>query len=87
MTINAISPSEALTIQTVGKELLILDQRAGLIHQLNETAALIWQKCEAGHTPQEMAQCLAENYEIGEEVAAMEVVVTLQKLRTLNLVD
>lgn len=79
--------SESLSFQDVGQELLILDQHAGLIHQLNETATVIWRKCEAGLTPQEMAQCLVESYEIGEEVAAREVADTLQKLRALNLVS
>ncbi|MFO1311044.1 MAG: PqqD family protein [Burkholderiales bacterium] len=79
-------PANALSIQSVGQELLILDQEAGLIHQLNETAALIWRKCEAGHSPREVAQHLVESYEIGEEVASREVVETLEKLRALNLV-
>lgn len=81
-----MSPVQTLSVQAVGSELLILDKGAGLIHQLNETAALIWRKSGAGHSAREVAQFLVESYEVGEEVAIREVVDTLEKLRALNLV-
>ena len=77
---------EALSVQSVGQELLILDQGAGMLHQLNPTASLIWHKCVAGLSPQEMAQFLVETYEIAEEVATRDVVDTLKQLQALNLV-
>ncbi|MFO1303206.1 MAG: PqqD family protein [Burkholderiales bacterium] len=79
--------NRALSIQPVGSELLILDQHAGLIHQLNETAALIWRKKEAGHSAEEVARFMAEHYEVGEAAAMREVVETLMKLQALNLVS
>ena len=78
--------SEALSVQSVDQELLILDQDAGKIHQLNQTAALIWRKCDEGLSSQEMAQLLVESYEIGEDIARGDVVETLEKLQELNLV-
>lgn len=78
--------AEALSVQAVGEELLILDRGAGVIHQLNPTAALIWQKCVAGLSPREMAEYLVESYAIGEDVATRDVRSTLEKLQTLNLV-
>ena len=77
---------DALSFQDVGQELLILDQRDGMIHQLNETASLIWRKCEAGLSPQQVAQFLVENYEIEEATASRDVVDTLQQLQALKLV-
>lgn len=77
---------DTLLTQSVGKELLILDQDAGKIHQLNETAALIWRKCEAGLSAQQVAQFLVDSYEIGEEVATKDVVATLENLQALNLI-
>ena len=76
-----------LSLQNLGGELLILDQGVGMIHQLNETASLIWQKSEAGLSPQAVAQVLVESYEIGEEVATRDVVDTLERLQALNLVS
>ena len=58
-----------------------------MIHQLNQTATLIWRKSSEGLSPQAMAQLLAENYEIGEDVARRDVVETLEKLQALNLVS
>jgi hypothetical protein len=78
--------TEALSVQSVGEELLILDQQAGKIHQLNPTASLIWRKCVAGVSLQEMARSLVESFEIGEEVATRDVVDTVEKLQALNLV-
>ncbi len=83
---NSMRPVQTLSIQAVGPELLILDRGAGLIHQLNETAAFIWRKSGAGHSAREVAQFLIQTYDVGEEVATREVVDTLEKLQALNLV-
>ena len=77
---------ESLSVQSVDQELLILDQVSGMIHQLNQTATLIWRKCREGLSSQEMAHLLAENYEIGEDVATKDVTETLERLRALNLI-
>jgi PqqD family protein of HPr-rel-A system len=81
-----IARADTLSTQSVGDELLILDQGAGKIHQLNETAALIWRKCEAGLSAEEVAQALAESYDIGEEAATKDVAATLEKLQALDLI-
>ena len=81
-----VARADTLSTQSVGDELLILDQAAGRIHQLNETAALIWRKCEAGLSAQEVAQALVESYDIGEEAAAKDVVATLEQLQALDLI-
>ena len=74
-------------MQPVDDELLILDQGSGVIHQLNQTAAVIWRNCVAGFSPEQMAKYLVDNYEIGEEAAARDVVHTLNQLSALNLVS
>ena len=78
--------TDSLAFQDVGQELLILDQGSGKIHQLNETASLIWRKVEAGLSLQEVAQFLAEHYDIGPDTAAKDVADTLQELQALDLV-
>jgi hypothetical protein len=77
---------QELSTQSVGQELLILDRGIGMIHRLNETAALIWQKCQAGSSPREVARFLAETYEVEEEAAVRDVSSTLEQLQALNLV-
>ena len=77
---------ESMSVQSVGQELLILDRGSGTIHQLNQTAALIWRKCGEGLSSQQLAQLLAENYEIEEDVARRDVAETLERLQVLNLV-
>jgi len=77
----------SLSVQEVEQELLILDEDSGMIHQLNQTATLIWRKSGEGLSAQAMARLLAENFEIGEDVARRDVAHTLEKLRALNLVS
>jgi len=74
-----------LSVQAVDQDLLILDEDSGMIHQLNQTATLIWRKSSEGFSPQEVAQLLAENYDIGQDVARRDVVETLERLQALNL--
>ena len=64
-----------------------MDEDSGLIHQLNQTATLIWRKSGEGLSAQATARLLAENFEIGEDVARRDVAHTLEKLRALNLVS
>ena len=81
-----VARTDKLSTQSVGDELLILDQGAGKIHQLNETAALIWRKYESGLSTEELVQALVESYDIGEEAAAKDVAATLEKLQALDLI-
>jgi Coenzyme PQQ synthesis protein D (PqqD) len=83
---TAYACAKSLSVQNVDQELLILDQGSGVIHQLNPTATLIWQKCDEGLSAPQMAQLLAQKYEIEEDVARKDVVETLEKLKALNLV-
>jgi len=78
---------KSLSVQVVEEELLIFDEDSGMIHQLNQTAALIWRKCGEGLSLHELAQLLAKHYEIKEDVARRDVGETLERLQALNLVS
>jgi hypothetical protein len=76
----------AVMVRQVGQELLLLDTASNQIHQLNQTASFIWQKCDEGRSSEEMARLLATAYEISYSVAVTDVVQTLERLRELNLI-
>jgi hypothetical protein len=73
-------------IHEVDPEVLLLDTEADQIHQLNETASFIWRKCDEVGSANEMAVLLAKEFDVGQDIALMDVVETLNKLRALNLI-
>lgn len=88
MTMKAMrARAESLSIQSVDQEVLIMDHRTGMIHQLNQTATLIWRKCAEGVPLEELVKTLAENYDIAEDIARGDVETTVQKLQALNLLS
>ena len=77
---------KSVMVRPVDQELLLLDTASNLIHQLNQTASFIWQKCDDARSSEEMARLLATEYEVGYATALRDVVQTLEKLRELTLI-
>src|ERR1044072_581435 len=61
---------EGLVVQHLSDEVLIYDQQRHKAHCLNETAALIWMRCDGKTTVSSMAQDLSKQTgtRVGEEV-------------------
>ncbi len=51
----------------LGDETLLYDADGGEIHVLNATAQVIWSLCDGEHTPAEMTQTLAAQFELGDQ--------------------
>ena len=85
---EATSPdhSDFTIAREVNGELLILDGRAELIHQLNPTASFIWQQAQDGASAEGIAAALVEQYDVDLETAHRDAVATLTRLEELNLV-
>jgi hypothetical protein len=83
------SPSTAgacgITIRQLGNEVVALDSLRNEVHQLNETASLIWQLKHSGQSESEIAECLSTTYEIDRSTALKHVVAMVTKLGTLGL--
>ena len=62
-----------LKIRQVDGELLILDTRANRIHQLNETATLIWQWSGTASSVEEIASRMADTFEVDADIALRDV--------------
>ncbi len=73
-------------VRHLNQEVLLLDTVSNQIHQLNQTAGFIWQRCDEARSSEEMARRLAAEYEISYDEAIRDVVQTLEKLRGLNLI-
>lgn len=55
-------------------------------HLLNETALALWQLCDGGTTPEEMAEAVAELFGLDRATARREVRRTLDELTEVGLV-
>ena len=86
MDAASIEHSDLTISREVNGELLVLDDRAELIHQLNPTASFIWQQAQSGSAAAEIALALAEQYDVDPETAHRDVAATLARLKELNLV-
>jgi len=74
-------------VRGLDDDLLILDTEANQIHQLNQTASLIWRNVDEVSAPEQLAGLLAETFDVGEQVALTDVLQTLERFRGLNLVQ
>lgn len=68
-------------------EVVVLDRRADLVHQLNQTAGFIWERCDGRTTPQDIADQLVEAFAVDAGTAAASVTAALQQLEQLDLLE
>ena len=66
-------------------EMVVMDKESEQIHQLNQTASLIWQLCDGEHDQQQIAEELAATFEVDTETAQHDVADTLKKLEEIGL--
>ena len=86
MDTASIEHADFTISREVNGEMLVLDGRAELIHQLNPTASFIWQQAQSGSRAGEIAAALADQYDVDLETAHRDVATTLARLKELNLV-
>ena len=72
-------------VREVDGEILVLDTLSNQVHQLNRTASFIWRMGNEGTLPQTIASALAAEFTVDEATVFTDVVETLAKLRSLNL--
>jgi len=75
-----------LVVREVGTDVLVLDLESERIHQLNPTASFIWHNCEVASSPVEIAELLAFEFDVAQDVALHDVKRALEMLRELKLI-
>ncbi|PCH60864.1 MAG: hypothetical protein COC05_02880 [Gammaproteobacteria bacterium] len=77
---------DGITIQTVGDEMVVLDQDNDQIHQLNATASLILSHCDGQTSDILIADVLVCQFDIDHNTAIGDVQNAIIQLRELELV-
>ena len=80
-----LKPKPGLAIESVDGEAIVLDQDAGQVHQLNESAALVWDGLGEGKTVAEIAALLCEAFDIEHDKAVSDVKAAVSQFEELGL--
>jgi 5'(3')-deoxyribonucleotidase len=87
MTGMSIRRDDSIMIREVDGEIVVLDVASNLVHRLNETASFIWRQCAVGASADEIAERVAEAFEVDVASAHRDTQTTLSALHKLRLVD
>lgn len=82
-----MKPRANLIVEESDGELIVLDQDGEEVHQLNQTAALIWYGLSHELPMEEIAGTLTEAFDVKQEVALSDVRTTIDQLRELGLLE
>ena len=74
-----------LLFRSVEGDVVVLDRREEKIHQLNATAAFIWERCDGRHSVVDIAKGLAAHFGADLAVAKGDVAGAVLKLEDLGL--
>ena len=67
--------------------MVVLDRTSDLVHQLNQTASFIWERCDGRSTARDIADQMVAAFDVDRATAETSVVATLRQLETLGLLD
>lgn len=78
--------ANGLLVREVDGEVLVLDTEADQIHQLNNSASMIWRLYAEGMAANEIAIALRSEFEIDDDTANRDVAAALTRFRELQLI-
>lgn len=73
--------------RAIEDETVILDRQRNLVHELNETASYVWQRCDGEHSVAAIARDLVQAFDVEPETAKKDVAHVVQELDEVGLVD
>jgi len=80
-----LSKRPELNIRNIDQETVIVDKKTGEVHQLNPTASYIWDQFDGATTIDQIASKLANEFNIDESQAALDVNSIVGQLKELKL--
>jgi hypothetical protein len=74
-----------IMVREIDGELVALDSRANLVHQLNGVASLIWRLATEGKGPDAIVEAIVSEHDVDRDAASKDVGETLARLRSIGL--
>lgn len=75
--------TENILIQPIDAEVILYDEKSQKAHQLNQTAAFVWQHCDGTRTVAELASLLHREMDLPEDQQLVQL--ALDQLQKQNL--
>ncbi|OGR45367.1 MAG: hypothetical protein A2X35_03750 [Elusimicrobia bacterium GWA2_61_42] len=76
-----------LAFRRVGEELFVVDAAKARLHELNGSAALVWDGLAGGKSESAIAAALAEEFEVDRPTALADAKEFISELRAAGLVE
>lgn len=76
-----------LNVRLVDGEVVVLDRQSNLIHQLNQAASFIWDRCNGQSTVAEIANQLATAFDVDATMAVHDVAIIIRRFHCLGLME
>ena len=76
----------ALAWREIDEETVIISPNESIMHELNETGSFLWRNIDGKRSVAELAELLAENYEVTAEVALTDTEALLEEMSARKLV-
>jgi hypothetical protein len=73
MTDSQPERAPGLSVEEIDGEYVVLDRRAGRVHQLNETAGFVWKRLDGEHSVAQIVEALCREYDVPEAQAREDV--------------
>jgi hypothetical protein len=83
----SIRRDDSIMIREVDGEIVVLDVASNLVHHLNATASFIWRQCTDGACAEEIAERVAEAFEVDVASARRDTQTLLATLHRHRLID
>jgi hypothetical protein len=76
-----------LKVRVVDGETVVFDRQRGLIHQLNQTASYIWERCDGRSSVEDIAAGLQQIFDITYENAVKDVGRLINEFQQRHLLE
>lgn len=83
---SVIHKSESVTYREMDGEGILYNSQNKNMHVLNKTALAVWNLFDAAEDPQDIANTLAERYDVAAETVLGDVLTCLKQFETLGLI-
>ncbi|HXG20636.1 MAG TPA: PqqD family protein [Methylomirabilota bacterium] len=76
-----------LKVRVVDGETVVFDRQRGLVHQLNQTASYIWERCDGCSSVEDIAAELQQTFDITYENAVKDVSRLIDEFQQRHLLE